>query len=162
MTITNAHSGTNVHEIADGIYRINTPIEIPGGPAFSFNQYLLVDDEPLLFHTGMRRMFPLIREAVQSVLPIDRLAWIGFSHFEADECGSLNDWLAAAPRATPVCGKLGAMLSIAHPGCSSESPCATPPRSTQARPTRSGRVLPRAPSNGKSCRRSPTRSPRVS
>lgn len=113
MVVTNAASGTNVAEVADGLYRINTPIQIPGGPgAFSFNQYLLVDEEPLLFHTGMRRMFPLILEAVASVMPVDRLAWIGFSHFEADECGSLNDWLAAAPRATPLCGRLAALLSI--------------------------------------------------
>lgn len=111
--ITNAQSGTNVHEIADGIYRINTPIEIPGDVgAFSFNQYLIVDDAPLLFHTGPRQMFPLVREAVSRMLPVERLRYLSFGHFEADECGSLNDWLAAAPGAETVCGAIGAMTSI--------------------------------------------------
>lgn len=112
MTVTNRQSGTNVHEIADGIYRINTPVAIEGSGGFSFNQYLLVDDEPLLFHTGPRKMFPLVREAVASVVPIDRLRYIAFSHVEADECGSLNEWLAAAPRSVPVCGTVAAMVSI--------------------------------------------------
>ena len=112
MTVTNAQSGTNVHEIADGLYRINTPVTIPGN-AFSFNQYLLAGDEPLLFHTGLRRMFPLVREAVASVLPVEGLCYLAFSHVEADECGSLNEWLAAAPQAVPVCGRVAAMVSIA-------------------------------------------------
>lgn len=111
MTITNKQSGTNVHEISDGIYRINTPVVIPGG-GFSFNQYLITDDEPLLFHTGLRKMFPLVREAVESVLPVERLRHIGFSHVEADECGSLNEWLAVAPQSTPLCGAVAAMVSI--------------------------------------------------
>jgi flavorubredoxin len=109
--ITNTQSGTNVHEIAEGIYRINTPLDIPGG-AFSFNQYLVVDEEPLLFHTGPRRLFPLVREAVASVLPPERLCWISFSHVEADECGSLNEWLATAPESTPLCGSIAAMVSV--------------------------------------------------
>jgi flavorubredoxin len=111
--ITNIESGTNIHEVADGIYRISTPLPptfIPGG--FSFNQYLIVDDEPLLFHTGPRKMFPLVREAVQSVMPVEKLRFVAFSHFEQDECGSLNDWLAAAPEAIPVCSKIAAMTSI--------------------------------------------------
>jgi flavorubredoxin len=113
MVVTNAASGTNVAEVGDGLYRINTPVELPGGPgAFSFNQYLLVDDEPLLYHTGPKRMFPLVREAVASVMPVERLRWVAFSHVEADECGALNEWLAAAPRATPLCGNLAAMVSI--------------------------------------------------
>ena len=113
MTVTNAVSGTNVSEIAAGLYRVNTPIAVPwGAGAFSFNQYLLLDDEPLLFHTGPRRMFPLVREAVASVTPVDRLRWIAFSHVEADECGSLNEWLAAAPAATPLCGRVAALTSI--------------------------------------------------
>ncbi|KJK11723.1 beta-lactamase [Burkholderiaceae bacterium 16] len=113
MTVTNALSGTNVHEIADGIYRINTPVTIDGGPGgFSFNQYLILDDEPLLFHTGPRKMFPLVREALASVMAPDRLRHISFSHVEADECGSLNDWLAAAPQASPLCGSIAAMVSI--------------------------------------------------
>lgn len=109
--ITNTQSGTNVHEIADGIFRINTPVSIlPGG--FSFNQYLIVDEEPLLFHTGPRRMFPLVREAINHVLPVEQLRHIGLSHFEADECGSLNELLAVAPLAAPVCGQIAAMVSV--------------------------------------------------
>ena len=113
MGITNEQSGTNVHEIADGLYRINTPVTIEGGPGgFSFNQYLIVDDEPLIFHTGPRKMFPLVREAVASVLPVERLRYIAFSHVEADECGSLNEWLAVAPQSSPLCGTVAAMVSI--------------------------------------------------
>ncbi|MGQ0528891.1 MAG: FprA family A-type flavoprotein [Panacagrimonas sp.] len=113
MGITNSQAGTNVHEIADGIYRINTPIQFPGGAGgFTFNQYLIVDDEPLLFHTGPRKLFPLVREAVASVMKVERLRYIGFSHFEADECGSLNEWLAAAPQSTAVCGRIAAMTSV--------------------------------------------------
>lgn len=109
--ITNAQSGTNVEEIAPGIYRINTPADTPDG-AFSFNQYLVDDADPLLFHTGPRRLFPLVREAVDHILPAERLRWISFSHFEADECGSLNDWLAIAPAAQPLCSTIAAMVSI--------------------------------------------------
>lgn len=96
MAITNAAAGTNVHEIADSIYRINTPVHlVPGG--FSFNQYLILDEQPLLFHTGPRKMFHLVREAVASVMPVSELRFVALSHFEADECGSLNEWLALAP-----------------------------------------------------------------
>lgn len=109
--ITNAQSGTNISEIADGIYRINTPVHMPAG-AFSFNQYLIVDDKPMLFHTGPRRMFPLVQEAIATILPLERLRYIGFSHFEADECGSLNEFLAIAPQAVPVCGQVAAMVSV--------------------------------------------------
>src|SRR5205807_7110071 len=99
--ITNAQSGTNVQEIAEGVYRVNTPVTtLPGG--FSFNQYLIVDDEPLLFHTGPRRMSPLVREAIAAVMPIGRLRHVAFSHVEADECGGLNELLAAAPSAAPL------------------------------------------------------------
>lgn len=112
MGITNSQSGTNVHEVADGVYRINTPITFPGGGGFTMNQYLIVDDEPLLFHTGPRRMFPLVREAVASLMPVARLRHIGFSHFEADECGALNEWLAAAPQAVAVCSRIAAMTSV--------------------------------------------------
>jgi flavorubredoxin len=111
--ITNAASGTNLHEIAPGIYRINTPIAIPGGPGgFNFNQYLVADDEPLLFHTGPRRLFPLVAEAIGRVLPLKGLRYVAFSHFEADECGSLNDFLAAAPTAVPVSSQVAAMVSV--------------------------------------------------
>lgn len=112
MTVTNTESGTNVHEVADGICRINTPVQFEGGVGFSFNQYLIVDDEPLLFHTGPRKMFPLVREAVASLLEVERLRYIAFSHVEADECGSLNEWLAVAPRSMPLCGTVGALVSI--------------------------------------------------
>ena len=112
MAITNQQSGTNVHEVADGIYRINTPVMLEGGVAFSFNQYLIKDDEPLLFHTGPRKMFGLVREAVASLLPPESLRHIGFSHVEADECGSLNEWLAAAPKSAPLCGQVAGMVSI--------------------------------------------------
>ena len=113
MGITNLQSGTNIHEIAADIYRINTPVVLPGDAgAFSFNQYLLVDDEPLLFHTGLRGLFPFVSEAVASVMPLQRLRHVAFSHVEADECGSLNQWLAAAPLAAPLCGTIAALVSI--------------------------------------------------
>jgi len=112
MTITNKQSGTNVHEIADGIYRISTPVKIPGAGGFSFNQYLIVDDAPLLFHAGLRKMFPLISEAVASILPVEKLRYITLSHVEADECGGLNEWLMAAPHSVPLCGGVAAMVSI--------------------------------------------------
>jgi flavorubredoxin len=109
--ITNAQSGTRVDEVAPSVYRVATPLDVvPGG--FSFNQYLLADEEPLLFHTGPRRLFPLVREAVSAVLPVERLRWIGFSHVEADECGALNEFLAVAPRAQPLCGRVAAMVSV--------------------------------------------------
>ncbi len=111
--ITNHAAGTNVHEIAAGIYRINTPVALPGVPdGFNFNQYLIVDEAPLLFHTGPRRLFPFVHEAVGRVLPVERLRYVGFSHFEADECGALNEWLAAAPHAEPLCGQVAAMVSV--------------------------------------------------
>jgi flavorubredoxin len=113
MLITNNDSGTNISEVAEGIYRINTPLSEPAVPGgFSFNQYLIVDDEPLLFHTGLRGIFPLVREAVASVLPVERLRYLALSHFEADECGALNEWLAVAPQAVPVCSRVAAMTSV--------------------------------------------------
>ena len=111
--ITNAQSGTNIHEVAEGIYRINTPVTIPGGPGqFNFNQYLIKDGAPLLFHAGPRRLFPLVCEAVGRVMPVETLRYIGVSHFEADECGALNDWLASAPAAEPLCSRIAAMVSL--------------------------------------------------
>ena len=110
--ITDRQTGTSVDEVADGVYRIGTPVRFPDGVGFTFNQYLVVDDAPLLFHTGLRRLFPLVRDAVGRVVPVDRLRYIGFSHFEADECGSLNDWLALAPTAEPLCGRIAAMTSV--------------------------------------------------
>jgi len=111
--ITNPQSGTHVDEVADGIYRISTPIPpsmMPGG--FSFNQYLVVDDEPLLFHTGGHLLFPVVSEAIERVMPVSRLKWISFSHVEADECGALNDFLAAAPESLPLCSRVAAQVSI--------------------------------------------------
>ena len=110
--ITNAQSGTRVDEIASGIYRIFTPFPdlLPGG--FNFNQYLIVDDEPVLFHTGLRRMFPLVREAVEKVIPVARLRYIGLSHYEADECGAMNQFLAVAPAAQPLGSAIGALVSL--------------------------------------------------
>lgn len=111
--IANAESGTNVHEIADGIYRINTPVSLPGaGGKFNFNQYLIVDDLPMLFHSGPRQLFPFVSDAVARVVPLDKLRYVGVSHFESDECGALNQFLAVAPSAEPVCGAIAAMVSL--------------------------------------------------
>lgn len=103
---------TTINEVADNIFRVNTPLPpeaVPGG--FSFNQYLVVDESPLLFHTGPRRMFPLIREAIARVLPLDRLRYIAYSHIESDEMGAINEFLAAAPNASPVCSGVAALVS---------------------------------------------------
>jgi len=110
--ITNNQSGTRIDEIANGIYRINTPLALPGEVGFSFNQYLIVDDAPMLFHSGMRKLFPLVSEAVRAVMPVERLRYVGLSHYEADECGGLNEFLAAAPHAVPVCGQVAALVSV--------------------------------------------------
>jgi flavorubredoxin len=99
---------TTIDAIDDHLYRIHTPV--PAG--FSFNQYLLVDDEPLLFHTGGRSLAPGVIAAIARVMPVERLRWIGFSHVESDECGGLNALLTAAPRATPVCSRIAAMVSV--------------------------------------------------
>ena len=111
--ITNSQSGTRIDEIATGIYRINTPVKIdslPGG--FNFSQYLIVDREPLLFHTGLRRMFPLVAEAVSKVIPVESVRHVGLSHFEGDESGAMNEWLAAAPAATPFASEIGILTSV--------------------------------------------------
>ncbi len=115
MATLSLSSGTTIDEIADRIYRISTPVEIPGAGGFSFNQYLIDDNEPLLFHTGLRRLFPVVSEAVERIMPIGHLRYVGFSHFEADECGALNEFLAAAPRAELLCGQIAAMtMPTAH------------------------------------------------
>jgi flavorubredoxin len=99
----------SVTEIAPDCYRISTYIpEID----LQFNQFVIDDEEPLLFHTGMRSLFPAVHEGVASVIDPAKLRWISFSHFEADECGSLNEWLQIAPHAQPVCSMVGAMVSI--------------------------------------------------
>ncbi|MEJ2580241.1 MAG: MBL fold metallo-hydrolase [Acidobacteriota bacterium] len=114
MMITNSETNTSVAEIADGIYRISTPVPpnpaLPGG--FTFNQFLIVDEEPLLFHTGPRKMFPVVREAIEAVIPVSNLHYLGISHFEADECGAINEFLEVAPRAVPLCGAVAKMVSV--------------------------------------------------
>ena len=114
MPVTNPDSGTTIDEIADGIHRISTPIppndEFP--PGFSFNQYLIVDDAPLLYHTGPKQVFPLTSQAISSVIPVDTLRYVAFSHVEADECGSLNKFLEVAPNAEPQCSDIAAVVSM--------------------------------------------------
>ena len=100
---------TTVSEIAPDIFRICTYVADPG---MQFNQFLVRDREPLLFHTGMRSMFPLVRDAIAKVLDPSSLRWISFSHFEADECGALNEFLAIAPNAQALCSLVGAMVSV--------------------------------------------------
>ncbi len=107
-------SGTRIDAIGDGLYRISTPLSpdvVPGG--FSFNQYLLIDEAPLLFHTGLRGLFGNVSEAIETVLPLKELRYISFCHVEADECGSLNEFLEAAPRAEVLCSQVAAMTSVA-------------------------------------------------
>jgi flavorubredoxin len=104
---------TTVDEIADDIYRLSTWVPDVAPPAgFTFNQFLVAADEPLLFHTGPRAMFPLVSEAVSRVVPVERLRWITFGHVESDECGSMNEWLAAAPQAEIAHGLIGCMVSL--------------------------------------------------
>jgi flavorubredoxin len=104
---------TKVSEIANGIYRLSTFVSEIAPPAgFTFNQFLILGDEPLLFHTGLRRMFPAVHSAVGRIVPADRLRWIAFGHYEADECGAMNEWLAAAPRAEVAHGQTGSMVSL--------------------------------------------------
>jgi flavorubredoxin len=103
---------TRISEIANGVYRLSTFIAQvePGGLAF--NQFLILGEAPLLFHTGMRGLFPLVRDAVAKLMPVEKLRWISFGHYEADECGSMNDWLAAAPQAQIAHGMTGCMVSL--------------------------------------------------
>lgn len=96
-------------EIAPDLFRLS--LYVPQAD-LQFNQFLLRDDEPLLYHTGLRKMFPAVRNAVARLLDPAAIRWIGFSHFEADECGSLNEWLTAAPRAEPFCGRVGAVVNV--------------------------------------------------
>jgi flavorubredoxin len=114
MTVINKQSGTNVHEVAERIYRISTPTQIPGGGAFSFNQYLLLDDDPLLWHTGPRKMFPLVREAVASLMPVGRLQYVGLSHVPRH-----------ARRLSRAC--TGAHGAATAPGCCGRSPMRSRP-----------------------------------
>src|SRR4051794_30207649 len=104
---------TTISEIAEGIYRLSTWIPDVAPPAgFTFNQFLVDADEPLLFHAGHRRMFPLIADAVARIRPVEDLRWITFGHVEADECGAVNSWLAAAPHSQVAHGVLGCKVSL--------------------------------------------------
>ena len=121
MTNTQAPFQPVVDEIADDIYRISTFIPEVSPEGFTFNQFLVAADEPLLFHTGMRGLFPLVSEAVATVLPVSTLRWISFGHLEADESGATNMWLAAAPDSQVAYGALGCDLSL-------NDMCDRPPR----------------------------------
>jgi flavorubredoxin len=103
---------TNTDEIADGIYRFSTWVPDVTPEGFTFNQFLVKGAEPLLFHTGPRAMFPLVAEAMATLVPIDSLRWITFGHVEADECGAMNMWLAAAPHSQVAHGALGCFVSL--------------------------------------------------
>jgi flavorubredoxin len=103
----------SITPIAPDTYRISVPLHpdvFPGG--FSFNQYLVVDDKPLLFHTGPRKLFEVVCKQIEQVMPVSKLRYIGFSHVESDECGSLPDFLARAPQAQPVCSGVAAHVSV--------------------------------------------------
>ncbi len=120
---------TRVTEIADGTYRLSTFVPEIGPTGFTFNQFLIDDEQPLLFHTGPRAMFPLVSEAIASIVPIERLRWITFGHVESDECGSMNHLLAVAPNAEVAHGLMGCMVSL-------NDLCDRPPR-----PLADGEVL---------------------
>jgi flavorubredoxin len=105
--------GTNIEAIAEDLYWINTPVDSQANPdGFSFNQYLLIDESPLLFHTGLLGMFDAVSQAIETVIPLSELRYISFCHVEADECGALNKFLQAAPQAKALCGKVAAMTSV--------------------------------------------------
>jgi flavorubredoxin len=104
---------TRTDEIALNIYRLSTFVpEVAPPDGFTFNQFLIVADEPLLFHCGMRMLFPSVSAAVARIMPVERLRWISFGHVEADECGAMNQWLAAAPNAQVVFNPLGCDVSV--------------------------------------------------
>lgn len=104
---------TRISEIADGIYRLSTFVPDIAPPAgFTFNQFLVLGDEPLMFHTGLRKMFPLNLAAVSRIIPPERLRWISYGHYESDECGAMNEWLAVAPQAHAAHGQTGVMVSL--------------------------------------------------
>ena len=103
---------TRIDEIADGIYRLSTLIADVPPHGFTFNQYLIAADQPLLFHCGGRGLFPLVSAAAATVMSLEKLRWISFGHVESDECGSMNQWLVAAPRAQVVHGAIACMVSL--------------------------------------------------
>lgn len=112
---------TKIDEIADGIYRLSTFVPEVGPTGFAFNQFVVKADEPLLFHCGPRQMFPLVSEAAARVVPLEQFRWITFGHVEADECGSMNEWLAVAPRSEVAHGATGVLVSL-------NDMCDRPPR----------------------------------
>ncbi len=104
---------TRIAEVADGIYRLSVFVpEIAAPSGFTFNHFLVLGDEPLLFHAGFRRMFPILRNGLARIIPPERLRWIAFGHYEADECGAMNDWLAIAPHAQVAHGQTGVLVSL--------------------------------------------------
>ena len=103
---------TKINEIAPGIFRLSTFIRDVPPTGLAFNQFLVMGEEPLLFHTGMRGLFPLVREAVAKLMPPEKLRWISFGHYEADECGSMNQWLAIAPNAQVAHGMIAVGVSL--------------------------------------------------
>lgn len=107
--ITDVPSGTTIQEIEEGIYRISVPVPEAD---FAYNQFLVLDEEPLLFHTGLRAHFPLVSDAIRRVMPLERLRYVAFSHFESDECGALNHFLGAAPSAVPVASRVAVLTSL--------------------------------------------------
>jgi flavorubredoxin len=101
---------TRVDEIAERVYRLSTFLSTAGPSGFTFNQFLVDAEEPLLFHCGQRALFPAVSRAAARVIDLTRLRWIAFSHVESDECGALDDWLAAAPNATATHGAIGCAI----------------------------------------------------
>lgn len=98
-----------VSEIAPDVYRISVFVKDFN---LQFNHFIIKDDEPMLYHAGMRQMFPVVLEAVKKIIDPSKLMWIGFSHFEVDECGALNEWLQVAPNAKAVCSEAGAIVNM--------------------------------------------------
>jgi flavorubredoxin len=104
---------TKIAEIADGIFRLSTYVPQIAPPAgFAFNSFLVRGEQPLLFHTGLHKMFPLNRDAVAKIVPVESLRWIAFGHYEADECGAMNEWMAVAPKAQVAHGATGCLVSL--------------------------------------------------
>ena len=123
----NAGPQTQVDEIAPDIFRMSTWVPDITENGFTFNQFLLTGDEPMLFHTGQRQLFPLVSEAINQIVPVEKLRWISFGHLEADECGAMNLFLDAAPNAEVIHGPLACMLSLTDM-------CDRPPVATSAEP----------------------------
>jgi flavorubredoxin len=104
---------TKIDEIADGVYRLSTFMPQIAEPAgFAFNSFLIKGEQPLLFHSGLRKMFPLNHEAVARLIPVEKLRWIAFGHYEADECGAMNEWMTVAPNAEVAHGATGCLVSL--------------------------------------------------